>query len=274
MEPTNEIVKCCIDSTFWQTIIQALTFVVAVCGGFIAYKQLKANINAHNIQMESIQKQISANIAINHEQLNANHEWNRRHFAMQEVTRIRVEAKAIRDRLTELTRDSNSYLIQKIKVASPECSETCKLINNSICIPTPKFADRFLKGGTLAIHEVHNWVCKYTCADGKPQMVQRDIGEVASDCEMTENGELIRSELISLINLFEEFAVGIKTETIDENIAKSLYRAPIIKTYTFFKEYIKHLTEKHDATNFAVNLKWLYDRWEDKNTEAKLNKTA
>lgn len=206
-------------------------------------------------------------------QLRADHEWNRRHFAMQEVGRVRRESKIIRDRLTDLTRSTNKYIIRDIKEKTPECLENCKLLTDQKCIDTIKFSDRFLKAGTLTIDEVHKWVCKYKCENDDIVMVTRDKGENRGDCEMTKTGELIRSDLIELINLYEEFAVGIMTGTIDEDIAKYLYKAPIIKNYTFFKEYIDHLVKSHNATNFAVNFRWLYEKWSDKSEQEKLKNT-
>lgn len=199
-------------------------------------------------------------IKLNKTEIIASHDRARREYALELAHRITREVKETRDQLNKLTRASSVVSIEnEIKNKSPECIGKCKIVQNGPLKDMKKFSDRYLEPIPLSFQEVHDWVCEhYIDAEGEIKSRKDDS---TGNCRMTEHGEAIRNNLISLINNYEELATGILSTAAHEEVLYKLYFTPVKKSFEFFREYIKHARERHAGNRFANNFEWLYNRW-------------
>lgn len=67
----------------------------------------------------------------------------------------------------------------------------------------------------------------------------------ANNNTFTENGNEIRKSIIDVLNYYEYLAIGIKTNLFAEEVVKISLKAHLIKAYTVFYDYIKHMRAKN-----------------------------
>jgi hypothetical protein len=109
------------------------------------------------------------------------------------------------------------------------------------------FTDRKRTNIPLTHDEVHQWVCQDHQVSSELQM-----------CSMTEEGAKIIRNFLSIINIYELIAIGIKNEMLDKALVKESLEHVIIKNFEFFKPYIDHRRTKHDDTTLGDEWELLY----------------
>lgn len=114
------------------------------------------------------------------------------------------------------------------------------------------FTDRKRTKEPLSHEEVHKWVCK-----------EYNISDKTDMCSMTEDGVAIVRNLLSIINIYELIAIGIKNDILDKNLVKESLENVIVNNYVFFQPYIKHRREKHEDNTLGEEWELLFKDFTD-----------
>ncbi len=163
--------------------------------------------------------------------LKYNHDvkWNKKHLAFEKMSVYINE-------LEELRLNIDKIIVKK-KLIENENGEKIS------------FTDRKRTKEPLKFEEVHKWVCNDYNVDGTDM------------CSMTKHGVIIIRDLLSIINIYELIAIGIKENILDESLVKESMDNVIMKNFIFFKNYIYHRREKHDDETLGEEWEILYNKW-------------
>lgn len=101
------------------------------------------------------------------------------------------------------------------------------------------FTTRFFTNIPISSDEVHDWVCK-------DKKVANEL------CKMTKEGSNIVNLLRSIINTYEIISSGILGGILHKELALEIMGPTILKNYSFFKEYIKHLRDSHGEKDLGI----------------------
>lgn len=105
--------------------------------------------------------------------------------------------------------------------------------------------------------EIHQWICE---RDKNGNL----IIENDKQCKMSKNGKEIRTALISIVNSYEQLAIGVYYGAIDEDMAYNAMGYLVRKNYRLFEKYIQHQRVDHKNIDAWEFFEWLYLRWKDR----------
>jgi len=153
--------------------------------------------------------------------------WNKKHLAFEKISSYIKE-------LEELRLEIDKILVK---------SQVIKNDNGNII----SFTDRRRTQEPLTHEEVHSWVCK-----------NYKVSTTTDMCSMTEEGVIIVRNMLSIINIYELIAIGIKNDILDRELVKEALEHVIVKNYEFFSLYIKHRRDNHSDETLATEWELLH----------------
>ncbi len=178
-------------------------------------------------------------------QLKANHDWNRRSLTITKLQELIEKLREYRMNLDRLTTENKI-----IEFHGKYISFTDRV----------NFFGKHKDSQGLTADELHAWVC---AKDDEEFDYIKDTSD-NKVCKTTKVGEEIVHNILMIINTYESIATGVKHRVYDEEIVLDLLENGFSKNYDFFKMYIKHRREKHDAAMFAENFENFYKKIEKK----------
>jgi hypothetical protein len=171
-------------------------------------------------------------------QLVADHDWNRRQFALTESIRIAHENKKIHD---EHDKD--------LKYREKKLDDVYKMDSDN---------------GESGIHDL---ICE---KDEKGILKRKSDGS----CMLTEEGRKISGAIKTLLNNYEYLSAGIQEDIFDEETVKRMHKTNMFKTFNVFKLYIYHLRQYTGRSELWSDLETVVLRWEDEERNSTTKREA
>ncbi|MGB3752116.1 MAG: DUF4760 domain-containing protein [Arcobacteraceae bacterium] len=111
------------------------------------------------------------------------------------------------------------------------------------------YTDRRRSKKSLTHLEVHDWVC-----------TKKTVTNSSEYCVMKEDGAVLIRNLISIINIYETIAIGIKEDMLDKELIIASLKGVITSNFVFMKPYIDHRRSHHNNPKMGEEWERLYNQ--------------
>jgi len=110
----------------------------------------------------------------------------------------------------------------------------------------------------LNIYEIQNILFEH---DSNGELIGKG-NHIGEPYKFSEDGKLIHSHIIEILNNFETLAIGILNNVYDETIMKEYFENIIATNYIVYQIHIKYLREYIlNYDKYCENFEWLYYEW-------------